>query len=75
MDGTPSESVDIPCRPYFTPIHLQPFYRKRLGYVQGDFPVTEKLGERGLALPFSGVMSEDQVDYVCSRLLDIVEGC
>jgi perosamine synthetase len=58
----------IPSRPYFTPIHLQPFYRDQFGYQPGDFPVTEMLGEVSLALPFSGVMTEAQVDYVCSTM-------
>jgi perosamine synthetase len=58
----------IPSRPYFTPIHLQPFYVEKFGYRKGDFPVTEKLGEISLALPFSGVMTEEQVDYVCANL-------
>lgn len=60
--------VGVPSRPYFTPIHLQPFYRERFGFQRGDFPVTEDLGDISLALPFSGVMSEEQVAYVCSRL-------
>lgn len=62
-------AAGIPSRPYFTPIHLQPFYRQRFGYTPGAFPVTEHLGETSLALPFSGVMSEDQVDRVCAALL------
>ncbi len=60
--------VGIPSRPYFTPIHLQPFYREKFGYQRGDFPVTEYLGDVSLALPFSGVMTEEQVDYVCDQL-------
>ncbi|NTV99799.1 MAG: DegT/DnrJ/EryC1/StrS family aminotransferase [Oscillochloris sp.] len=60
--------VGIPSRPYFTPIHLQPIYRQRFGYQVGDFPVTEHLGDVSLALPFSGVMTEDQVEYVCQQL-------
>ena len=60
--------MGVPCRPYFTPIHLQPFYRERFGYRRGDFPVTERLGDVSLALPFSGVMAEDQVDRVCAAL-------
>ena len=55
----------IPVRPYFLPIHLQPYMVERFGYRPGDFPITEDLGRRGLALPFSGVMSEDQVEHVC----------
>ena len=61
----------IPSRPYFTPIHLQPFYREKLGYKPGDFPVTEYLGSVSLALPFSSVMNEDQVDMVCNKLKKI----
>ncbi|HYP41972.1 MAG TPA: DegT/DnrJ/EryC1/StrS family aminotransferase [Chloroflexia bacterium] len=58
----------IPSRPYFTPIHLQPFYRERFGWARGDLPNTEKAGDTFLALPFSGIMSEAQVDYVCRHL-------
>jgi dTDP-4-amino-4,6-dideoxygalactose transaminase len=58
----------VPSRPYFTPIHLQPFYRRRFGYGRGDFPVTEHLGDVSLALPFSGIMTESQVDRVCDAL-------
>ena len=61
-------AVDIPSRPYFTPIHLQPFYRERFGYQRGDLPITEYLGDVSLALPFSGVMTEGQVDCVCQHL-------
>jgi perosamine synthetase len=34
--------------------------------------VTEDLGRRSLALPFSGVMSEEQVDRVCQALWEIL---
>jgi len=67
------EEKGIPSRPYFTPIHLQPFYRKRFGYHEGAFPVTEAVARSVLALPFSGVMSEDQVDYVCQNLVAILK--
>jgi dTDP-4-amino-4,6-dideoxygalactose transaminase len=63
----------VPARPYFLPIHLQPYMVERFGYHKGDFPVTEDLGRRGLALPFSGVMSEAQVDTVCRALVDAIE--
>jgi dTDP-4-amino-4,6-dideoxygalactose transaminase len=58
----------IPSRAYFTPIHLQPYMVERFGFRPGDFPVTEELGARSLALPFSGVMTEEQVDQVCAAL-------
>src|SRR5258706_419762 len=67
------EARGVPVRPYFLPIHLQPYMVERFGYRQGDFPVTEDLGRRGLALPFSGVMSEAQVDYVCMALSEALQ--
>jgi len=67
------EARGIPSRPYFSPIHLQPFYIEKFGYKRGDFPVTEYLGDVSLALPFSGVMREDQVDYVCLNLIEILQ--
>ena len=62
----------VPARPYFLPIHLQPYMIERFGYRSGDFPITEDLGKRGLALPFSGVMTEEQVDTVCRALRLVV---
>lgn len=62
------EGRGIPARPYFSPIHLQPYMVERFGCRAGDYPVTEDLGQRSLALPFSGVMTEAQVDEVCSTL-------
>jgi perosamine synthetase len=62
------EEKGVPSRPYFSPIHLQPFYRERFGYCEGDFPVTDMVAGRVLALPFSGVMTEEQVDCVCQSL-------
>ncbi len=62
------ESRGVAVRPYFLPIHLQPYMQERFGYCEGDFPVTEDLGRRGLALPFSGVMREEQVEEVCAAL-------
>lgn len=63
----------IPSRPYFVPIHLQPFMVKRFGYREDDFPITEDLGRRGLALPFSSVMTEEQVILVCEALNKVLK--
>jgi len=63
----------IPSRPYFSPIHLQPFYRAQFGFRPGDFPVTEEAGDTCLALPFFGGMTESQVDTVCGALEEILE--
>lgn len=67
------EQTGIPVRPYFLPIHLQPYMVEKFGYRPGDFPVTEALGRQGLALPFSGVMSQAQVYEVCQTLREAIE--
>jgi dTDP-4-amino-4,6-dideoxygalactose transaminase len=67
------ESRGIPVRPYFLPIHLQPYMVERFGWKEGDFPVTEDLGRRGLAVPFSGVMTEEQVETVCTAIRLVLE--
>jgi perosamine synthetase len=58
----------IACRPYFTPIHLQPFYVERFGYRPGDFPVTEAVSRSTLALPFHGNLQEHEIDLVYDTL-------
>jgi len=61
-------SAGISCNNYFTPIHLQPFYKKLFGYKRGDFPITEHVSERTIALPFFNRLTEKQIDYVVGHL-------
>ena len=66
------ETRGIPSRPYFTPIHLQPIYQ-RFGWKRGQLPNTEQAGDTFLALPFSSIMTEEQVDYTCDGLRAAVQ--
>lgn len=63
----------IECSNYFPPIHLQPFYVEKFGYKSGDYPVTEKICERTVALPFYGDLSENDVSYITDNLKQAVE--
>src|SRR4030042_5825817 len=65
--------LGIPARPYFLPIHLQPYMVERFGFQEDTFPVTEDLGKSGLALPFSGVMEEGQGARVCQALKEVIQ--
>ena len=64
--------ASIQCSNYFQPIHLQLFYKKEFGYKRGDFPVSETIGKRTLALPFFNDLSESQIDYVVDSLNKII---
>jgi perosamine synthetase len=64
----------VPSRPYFSPIHLQPFYRERFGFRPGDFPIAERVAASTLALPFSSRLDADQVTLVADALTAAVRG-
>ena len=66
MDGLRSEGIQ--CSNYFAPLHLQPYFRSELGHGEGEYPVSEALGERTIALPFHAFLSEKDVDRVVSTL-------
>jgi len=60
----------IQCKPYFyPPIHLQPFYREMFGYKEGDFPVTEKVSEEVLAIPFYTEMKKEEAKMVAESII------
>ncbi len=61
-------AAGVPARPYFAPIHLQPFYRERFGYRPGAFPVTERVAASTLALPFHANLPDAQIEYVVDAL-------
>lgn len=56
----------IECKPYFQPIHLQPYYRK--AQLKGRFPVCEEVSKRVLALPFYTGMAKNEVKVVVEAL-------
>jgi perosamine synthetase len=62
------EARGIPSRVYFTPIHLEPYYRKRFGFRPGDFPVAERVAASILALPFHTNLSDAEIDEVVDAL-------
>ena len=47
---------------------MQPFYQKMFGYKEGDFPITDDVVGRTIALPFFNNLKEEQIDYVVEKL-------
>jgi len=60
----------IGCRPYFSAIHLQPFYMAQFGCRPGDLPVTEAIARSVLALPFHGGLTDAEIDEVAAALAE-----
>jgi perosamine synthetase len=63
----------IATRPYLPAIHLQPAYRE-LGWQEGALPVTERVSRATLALPFFIQLEDEDIEYVCSSLREVIEG-
>ena len=59
-------------RPYFWPIHLQPFYIQRFGFAEGDFPIAEAAGRSMLALPMSPNFSDSEIEFICAAVAEEV---
>ncbi|MBI9016117.1 MAG: DegT/DnrJ/EryC1/StrS family aminotransferase [Phycisphaerae bacterium] len=66
-------SKNIGCNNYFTPIHLQPFIAEMLGCKEGDYPITEKVAQRTIALPFHNNLPKEDVEYVVAELRGILD--
>ena len=58
---------------YFTPVHLQSFMVELFGFKPGDFPVTEAIADRTIALPFYNNLTKDEIKIVCDELRKAVE--
>jgi len=67
------KSKGIQVSNYFPPVHLQPFMVERFGYKKGDFPVTESVCERTIALPFYNNLTKDEVATVCRTLKETID--
>jgi perosamine synthetase len=62
----------VQSKPYLPAIHLMSFYRQAFGHRPGEFPVTEAIAARSLALPFFPEMREDQVERVAGALAAVL---
>jgi UDP-2-acetamido-2-deoxy-ribo-hexuluronate aminotransferase len=58
---------------YPIPLHFQPVFAN-LGYRAGDFPASEKAGERVMSLPMHPYLSEADQDKVVQALKEAVRG-
>jgi perosamine synthetase len=60
----------IETRPVFYPLHILPPYQKMHG--SRKLPVSERMGATGIALPTWSGLTEEDVDYVCQNLRELL---
>lgn len=65
---------DIGCGVYYPkPLHLHKHFRK-MGYKEGDFPVSEKLAKEVLSLPVNPFVTEEDVKKVVGKIEEFSKG-
>jgi dTDP-4-amino-4,6-dideoxygalactose transaminase len=63
----------IQSKNYFSPVHLQPFYREKWNYGLGDLPVTELISSLTIAIPFFTSIDQKDQDIVYQKVLETME--
>lgn len=66
-------AAGVECKPYFTPIHLQPYMQRDYGFRAGDYPLAEAAGRSCLALPFFNTITETEIEYVREKLGEAID--
>ncbi len=56
----------IGTRPFYPPLHSEPAY----GYLDLQFPITEEIAGKGLWLPSSIFITDNQIEYICNKVRD-----
>lgn len=49
-------------------IHLLKYYREKFGYKEGNFPVSEKIGNRTISIPLYPNLTDAEVNYVIKTI-------
>ena len=62
----------VPCRAYFSPIHLQPYIKEYVGLDDWRLPVTESVARRTIALPFHNNLKPEEIDFVVNALQNAI---
>lgn len=57
---------------HWRPLHMHPYYIEHCAHAAEDFPNAARLHDEMISLPLFPDMTEEQVDYVCMAIREIV---
>jgi perosamine synthetase len=60
----------VETRPFFYPIHTLPIYCQG---ITRDFPIAEEVSARGINLPSSTKLTEEDIIYICDQVRETLE--
>ena len=53
---------------HYHPVHLEPFYKKKFSFVEGDFPIAETYHKHAVSIPLYPGLSNRTVNQFCDYL-------
>jgi len=66
------KEVGVETRPFFIGMHEQPVFRKMGLFKDDSYPVAERLARQGLYLPSGLTIKDDEIEYVCKKIKEIL---
>ena len=57
---------------HYIPVHRQPYY-ENLGFLEGDFPVAEKLHKQVISIPVHPKIKDEEQEYIVESLNNIIK--
>jgi len=63
----------ISTKEYLPSIHLFHCYREKFGYNDGEFPISENVSMRSIALPFYIGLQESDIKYIIGKLVSAIK--
>ena len=63
---------EIGVQVHYSPLHLQPFYKKKFGYKKGNFPIAENYYQRAITLPLYPKMTNKDIARVIKTVKKII---
>jgi perosamine synthetase len=65
--------MDIPARPFFYPLSSLPAYPMAKTKYEPMNPVAYDISTRGINLPGSAILTEDQIDWICEGIKKLID--
>ena len=64
------KSRGVPTAVYYPkPLHMQDAFRT-LGYMRGDFPISERIADSIFSVPMHPYLSEEDQDYIVKAIVE-----
>jgi perosamine synthetase len=56
---------------HYIPIHLQPYYRHKYDFKEGDFPNAEQFYQKEVSIPIYPSLNEEDLNYISRKIKDL----